>query len=411
MNKSNGILESIFSLSILNVLNIFLPLITLPYLIRVVGLEKYGAYSVVYAILQYALLFSSYGFIYSTTKEISQNRNNIEEVNQIFNSTIVARIVLSIVSLILLFPILLLYNESDYIWMYIYGIGIVIGDSLNPVWLFQGMEKMRYMTIVNVICKLIFTVLIFVLVNTPDDYIYILLYNSLGFVFSGIGSLYIAIKYFGVVLFFPSWHTVSLEIKLGWYVFVSTLFMNLYRNSNIFILSFFVPEKLIGAYSGAEKMIKAAQSIASPVSNAFFPHFANQMVSKEKAVIRNIFSKLFAMMALFLVPITIVAYFCSDLINDFFLDPNDSRAVLLMKIMSPVIFFGGLNYILGIVGLVNLGKSVDFTKYVIIAGITSIVFLLVSVKEMGVLSAAYAMTLSEVILFIMCFFRCRMLLR
>ena len=107
MNKSNGILESIFSLSILNVLNIFLPLITLPYLIRVVGLEKYGAYSVVYAILQYALLFSSYGFIYSTTKEISQNRNNIEEVNQIFNSTIVARIVLSIVSLILLFPIAL----------------------------------------------------------------------------------------------------------------------------------------------------------------------------------------------------------------------------------------------------------------------------------------------------------------
>ena len=161
--------------------------------------------------------------------------------------------------------------------MYIYGIGIVIGDALNPQWIFQGMEKMRYMTVVNVICKVIFTILIFVFIKEERDYIYIPLLNALGFIFSGFISLWLAQNIFHIHFYIPKIQSILTQIKEGWYIFVSNLFINLYRNSNVLVLSFFLPEASVGMYTSAEKMIKAAQSVASPISNAFYPHFANKI--------------------------------------------------------------------------------------------------------------------------------------
>ena len=158
--------------------------------------------------------------------------------------------------------------------MILLGIGIVLGDLLNPVWLFQGMEKMRYMTVVNFACKLLFTILIFFFIQSRDDYIYITLLNSAGFLTSGIISLTIACRIFGMNLSFPSYREVIAQLKNGWYIFLSTIFMNLYRNSNVFLLGFFVPEAQVGIYASAEKVIKASQSIASPISNALFPYLA-----------------------------------------------------------------------------------------------------------------------------------------
>lgn len=71
------LIDNIFSLSLLNCINMLMPLVTLPYLVKVIGLSNYGAYSIVMAIVQYIILFSSYGFNFSTTKQISQNRENL----------------------------------------------------------------------------------------------------------------------------------------------------------------------------------------------------------------------------------------------------------------------------------------------------------------------------------------------
>ena len=79
--KGNNLLESIISLSLLNVLNMVLPLVTLPYIVKVVGIANYGAYSIAYAIVQYILLVSTYGFNFSVTKQIAQCRDNRQHIN------------------------------------------------------------------------------------------------------------------------------------------------------------------------------------------------------------------------------------------------------------------------------------------------------------------------------------------
>ena len=386
-----------------------LPLITLPYIIKVVGMSNYGAYSIAYVIVQYILLVSTYGFNFSATKQIAQNREDKDYINRIFNATLVAKLCLATVAAIFFAAVTSLIFPVTYLYMVLLGLGIVIGDLLNPVWLFQGMEKMRYMTLVNLSCKVLFTVLIFVFIRNEKDYLYITLFNSAGFLFAGFISLNIACKAFGISLSAPTCRDVISQLKDGWYIFLSTIFMNLYRNSNVFILGLFINESMVGIYAGAEKVIKASQSIASPISNALFPYLAKSF--KQGNLLYKVLKikKISLLMGVVLFLLSTMIWLFAPLINDILLNSEPGGTIELMRLMTPVIFFGGLNYILGIVGLVNLGFQSSFFKYVMYSGVLSVIFLFSTVNLWGNYSAAIAMCISEIILFIMCFYKLNLL--
>lgn len=400
-----SLIESFLSLSVLNGINILLPLITLPYLVRTIGLAKYGAYSMVYTVLQYVLLVSAYGFNYTATKQVAQNRSNIDYIGVIFHSTIAARFLISIPALFAGFVLTYFIYPIDYLWMYIGGIGIILGDVLNPVWLFQGYEKMRYMTYVNVVCKLFFTVLIFIFVQTADDYLYITLWNSLGFIVAGVLSYYISFKVFKLKFVKVTKSDIAFQIKDSWSVFLSTVFMNLYRNSNIFLLGFFVSDYGVGVYSAAEKVVKAVQSVTAPVSNALFPYLSSSFKGKpQKDCSRQILSINKKIGAFFLI-ITVLFFLSAGIINQVFFKSTDPKITELMRWMSPVIIIGSMNYVLGIAGLVNLNYNNYFLKAVTISGVTSLLFLIATVNYIDIYSGAIAMLLAEIVLFFYCYLK------
>lgn len=397
------VLESIFSLSILNGLNVLLPLITLPYITRIVGVEYYGIYSYIYVLIQYVLLINSYGFTFSATKQISENRNNLTALKTIYNAVIVCRLLLAVIAVFIFLALspLIMETRSEKI-MFLMGLSIVIGDSFIPTWLFQGLEKMRFITIVNVISKLLFTLLIFIVIRKADDYFYIILFNGLGYIAAGICSSIIVYKQFKIGFCRVSFKDLMFQMKDGLALFGSNISMNLYRNSNIFILKFFVSDAAVGIYSAAEKVIKGLQSIVSPISQALFPHFSFQF--KQSAPLNNIkslikISKYFAPLVLVF---TIATFFCATVLINLLCGKDFLDAAPLIRIMSLVIFIGSMNHLLGIVGLVNLNGQKQFFIAVMISGIISILFLLISVKSLDIFAAAWAMVISELILFFFC---------
>lgn len=196
-----------------------IPLVTLPYLMKVIGLSNYGAYSIVMAMVQYIILFSSYGFNFSTTKQISQNREDLLFVNSVFNATIIARCIIGVISTIIIIFISYIFLSKSYLLMLIYSLGMVLGDILNPIWLFQGMEKMRFMTVVNFIAKVLFTGLIFVCIRTSGDYIYVTLFNSIGYIVAGIVSYVFACKYFKLRPEMPTRRMIQKQFQDGGYIF------------------------------------------------------------------------------------------------------------------------------------------------------------------------------------------------
>lgn len=404
------LIKNIFSLSVLQLLNMAIPLVTLPYLMSVVGMSCYGSYSIAYSLIQYIILISTYGFSFSSTRSISIKRDDKTEVSQIFCSTILARLILSVVStLIITGVIFLLYNKHDIWIMVALGLGIVIGDILNPVWLYQGMEEMKYMTIINFICKFLSTLLIFIYIKEESQYIYIILFNSIGYLASGVLSSYIAIKRFGLTIKIPGWSNIMHQLKDGLHIFLSTIFMNLYRNSNILILGIFLNEYMVGIYAGAEKITKTAQSIANPISTALYPNMSSYMNKNSLEASLGKLKKILVMMSIVLLAISASIYVAAPLINKLMLDDIDIMSTHLIRAMIPVIMFGGLNYILGIVGLTNLGYKDFFLKAVIISGITSIAIVFGGVNSVGCYSGAIAMCTSEIILFILCSYKLKRL--
>lgn len=410
ITKNKSLLESFVSLSLLNGLNILLPLITLPYILRIIGSANYGVYSYIYVLIQYLLLLTSYGFNLSATQQIVNTKDDKSQIDIIFNSVITCRIILLLsgIFLITLLSPLLLNNRTKQI-MFFWGLGIVLGDTLNAVWLFQGMEKMRYMTIVNVISKLIFTFLIFVFIRSSKDYKYLILLNSLGYLIAGFISLFIAKKQFKINFFIPKWNDILFQFKKGLSLFGVTLGTNLYSNSNIFILNFFVGDSALGIYAAAEKIIKGLQTLTSPITQALFPHIGDDFRNKSISYKLDKITKLSKTIFSIFFPPNIAIFFASGILVKIFCGPGYDESVLLLKIMSPVLIIGTMNYVIGIIGLVNLNMQRIFFYGVMISGLLSILFVLYFAPRLGVLAASIAVPLSELFLLIICVTKIRKL--
>ena len=180
------------SFSAYKAIDALIPLIIIPYLINVVGSEKYGIYAFGFALIFYLINIVQYGFSLSAVRLISLNRENKTKLNSIYSQVFTTQLYLTFTVLFVLSLLVSFVDKfSEYYVIYLFFYILIIGELLTPMWLFLGIEKMRFITIVNLISKSTFAILTFLLVNKESDFIYISLYQSIGFLISGLTAQYI----------------------------------------------------------------------------------------------------------------------------------------------------------------------------------------------------------------------------
>lgn len=399
----NIVIKNFAYLSILKGLDIGLPLLIIPYLTHVLGTSYFGKYSFVLAIIQTINIFTSYGYVFSATKKISQNRNDKNVVNRIMNAVFAGRFIVATFIVVLVTMLSNFIFKDEYEWfMFLTAMGMIYGDIFIPTWLFQGLEQMKYVTIVNAIAKLLFTMLVFFVVTQQQDYKYILMLNSFGCVASAIFSMVLVKRMFKLHLSVPHWSDVFEELKDGFSIFLSTIGMSVYRNLNVIILNYFVSSSAVGIYALAEKVIKALQSLINPISQALYPHFGYRI--KESVNRKNDLHSLFKIatfLAVLLVFASLLLAFSTRYLG-YVVGHDFTGSAGLINIMLPVVVFGCLNYLLGFVGLVNMDKQRFFLGAVVLSGTVAIIILLCTVNILGITSAAWAMSISELLLFVFC---------
>ena len=178
MLRSKVIKNSIW-LTILQVVNTIIPLLTIPYITRVLGTEEYGFFSIALNWVLYFQVLVEFGFGLSGSRKVALlSDNDKKQLNEIYNNIISSRILLFIFSLLLLNIIAFVSHFSIriYISMLILFI-IIIGTTFQLTWLFQGKQDMKFITIINVISRIISLFLIFTLVKSRKHlYLYCLFY-------------------------------------------------------------------------------------------------------------------------------------------------------------------------------------------------------------------------------------------
>jgi PST family polysaccharide transporter len=267
--------NNFFSLSFLQGINHILALITLPYLIKVLGIENIGLLAFAASTIFYFQIFIDYGFSITATKEISIHRNNKLKLIEIFSAVMTIKIVLLAISFFLLTVLVFSVDKfSKNTFVYFISFGTQVGQVLLPLWFFQGMERMKYITYVSILSKVIFAILIYVFVQEQNDFILVPFLTSLGFLVAGIWALYLAKKDFGIKFKLPRVEILFKYLNDGFYVFISRFYVSIYTNTNIVLLGFFTNNIVIGYYSIAEKIVVAIGGLFDPANQTLYPFLA-----------------------------------------------------------------------------------------------------------------------------------------
>jgi PST family polysaccharide transporter len=265
--------ENFISLSLLQGANYLLPLLTFPYLVRVLGAEKFGLLAFATAMIAYFMIITDYGFNLSATREVSIHRDDRDKLIEIFSAVMTIKFALMILSLLMMTILVLSFDKFRAEWnIYYLTFGMVVGQVLFPVWFFQGMERMKYITILNIIAKVIFTVAIFMFVRSDADYWMVPVFNSLGFIIAGVISLYLIMKDFKIRLGNLSIYSIKWHLQDSSQYFLSRVSVSAFTSSNIMILGLFATNTIIGYYSIAEKLYIAIQSLYIPINQALYPY-------------------------------------------------------------------------------------------------------------------------------------------
>ena len=387
--------ENIFSLGVLQALNYILPLITFPYTIRIIGPEKYGLLAFASATISYFQVIIEFGFNLTAPKSISINRDDKSKLSEIFSAIIIIKIVLYILSLFLLTILLIFIKKFNDDWLiYILTYSVIFGQIFFPVWFFQGMEKMRYITIFNVIARFISTPLIFLVIKVERDFYKIPILNALSNIVIGISSLVILYKEFKIK--FKILHS-SILIKYfieAWPIFISRLATSMYTISTTFILGLFTSNTIVGYYSAADKIIQIAKSFNNPLSQSLYPFITRRVKDNSKnglIIIRKI--TLYVGLGNGLISILILLF--SKMIINTLMGSNMYQSIVPLRIMSFLPLIISLSNIFGVQTLIPFGKIKAFSSILISGSILNIIFSLILVPKYQHIGSAISVTLVE----------------
>ena len=205
-NKDGKVLLSNFSyLIILQIAGYVFPLLTMPYLARVIGPTGFGKIAFASAIIIWVQTVADWGFNFSATRDVAKNRDDIVKVSEIFSNVFWSRCVLMLLSFLILLALIFTIpdfrNDADIILVTFL---LIPGHIMFPDWFFQAVERMKYITFLNLLAKFLFTIAVFIFIKSSNDYILQPLFNSIGFCICGIISMYIILHKWHIRLLKPN---------------------------------------------------------------------------------------------------------------------------------------------------------------------------------------------------------------
>lgn len=340
MNKSHTgrIVSNFFALSIIQGTNLLIPILVMPHVIQRIGVGAFGAVSIAQVIMIYLSTVSDYGFSQTATRSIALNKTK-DEISGIFFTVLTTKMIITVLSFLLMLILILFipFFQSN-AKLYLSGFTYVIGQSLLVTWFFQGVEKMKFITFSVLLARIIFAILVFVFIRQEHQAYLFLFFLGIGNIIAGLFSIYVAIYLFRLKFVYPQWLAVIGELKNGWQIMISNIFMNTYLYINIFILRIFAGDLIVGYYSIAEKIFLAIRQLLSIFSQAIYPHICQLTQSGKKQT--TLFFKQLYIPFLLLLSVGCCAVFILSLqITQLFAGKGSGLPGLLLRMLSfvPVI--------------------------------------------------------------------------
>ncbi|WP_294149228.1 flippase [uncultured Selenomonas sp.] len=363
---------NIVSLFILKGAEYIVSFITLPYLLRVLGPAGYGSIVFCQTIMNYGNLVVDYGFNLTAPRDIA--KDDPEDIPQDFAAILGAKLLLLALATIVLGAGLFVFRDSLDTLLVLACLPALVGGALFPIWYFQGIQQMRFITIFNIIARTCSVIGIFLCVQETTDVYAAALFLSVTPLVAGLLSLAMIARSQPRFFRRPTLAAIRAKFRDGWDIFLSTLFINLYTNSNVFILGLLTNETCVGYYAAASKLIEAVKGLLMPISNAIFPHVSAMVRDAREGAIQFLRKATRVIGGLSLILSALVCLFAEPVTRLIMGDAYDA-SIRVLRIISFLPFIIGLSNIFGIQTMVAFGMQRLFSR--ILMASAAVNFLLV----------------------------------
>lgn len=394
MTDKRRLIENFSALTIMQLLNYILPFVTLPYLARVLSLEGYGVYIFSQALIAYFIVIVDFGFDLSGTREVSINRHNSKKLSEIFSSILVIKFILMIISLLILIALIMFVPSiSEYWHVHLIMFIMVFGNMLLSTFVYQGLEKMKFITILNASIKIFFTLTIFIFIKDQNDLPLVALLNSIGYLIVGLISLCIILKIINIKFTIPSKENLINQFKNSLQFFWSRIAVSLYTTSNTFVVGLFLGPAAAGIYGSADKLFRAAVSLYQPLNNVLYPYIAHS-----KNI--HLYKKLFKLSTISNMIVVLIVFIFSDLVIRLIFGSGYEESAVLLKIFMIAAIYMMPSILMGYPLLGALGYTREVNKSVIYASIIHVVLLVILIPVLSVKLVALLVLFTELLVFI-----------
>ena len=401
-------LGNFVSLSIVQFANYLAPLITLPYLFRVLGPSNYGLTELARAISVYFLMLTDYGFSLSATQEISVHRDDPRKVSEVFSCVMLLKFLLLILSFLILTLLVLAVPKFRADWpVYFLSFGSVIGMWLFPIWLFQGLERMKYIPLLNVTAKTLVVLGIFVFIRKPSDYLLAPLLQSAGTILIGLAGLIVALCKFPIRFQVPSLGVLKREFANGWHLFLSRMAITFYTTSNIVVLGLVTDSTFVAYYAAGDKIVRAVvDGLQVPLSQAIFPHIGRLASQSKQAALR--FTARVAKLAGLVTLATSAGLFVSaPYLAGIVMAEKAAEGVRVIRVLSLLPLIVSLSNTFGVQIMVNFGLKKLLTRILTVAGVLDILLALLLAAPLKHVGVAMASLTTEIFVTVVLFLALR----
>lgn len=348
--KNNGkIVENFSYLAVIQIFNMLLPLITYPYLIRVLGGEVYGKVIFAQTIMSYFTIFIAYGFNISGARDVAINRDNKNKLNEVVSSIMLIKMSFWLLSLLSLVVFLVIFDfEKEVFLLYLFSFSICFNDLLFPQWFFQGIEKMKYTTIINLVIRGIFVILIFTFIREKSQYLFVPLLNGIGAFIGGVVALYVVFVKEKVSFTFSNFRVMYFYLKDSFPLFASNVIISIKDKFNVIFIGMFLGMNEVAIYDLGIKLMNVVMLPISVVNNAIYPKMS---IERNKLILKKVMKYSFLFYVVLIICIQPFVPFIVDILSN-----NLKNAIIPVRILllAPIVF--SLGFPLAHNGLIVFGK-------------------------------------------------------
>lgn len=391
-------------LFVLQFANTVLPLLTIPYVTRVLGTAGYGQFSIAYNWITYCQVIVEYGYTLTGARKVAISEAE-SSIDRLCRAIVCSRALLfSMVFFAMNVICLLFADPGQYLnTMILMTIAFSVVFQMN--WLFQGKQQMKFITIVNVAGRVLSAILILLMVKTPNQVpLYCLLY-SVTFLFSSFAGLVVAIRRFEIHFKLASLREIDAELREGWPLFTSSALTKVFGSIGITILGIFASDAVVGAYSAIYKIPFILNLCFAPISQALFPYMSQRFAeNKTQAIKLN--SRLMAVFTGLFLGVCILIVFLRSWVVRLLFGQEYLEFSDLIMLLAPQVVLGITNNFLGVQTLVASGNSMRYSRCVMLNVIVLLIGNFLLCPAIGAYGTALSALFAEAILSVTLILNC-----